>query len=74
VAVVQYTFTHKQYTKRHKTNNTYNNTKMVKKWQIRIHVGYITKMGDSEIKGNESEVALDLQSARIRALNYVERR
>jgi len=23
VAVVQYTFTHKQYTERHKTNNTY---------------------------------------------------
>jgi len=28
VAVVQYTFTHKQYTERHKTNNTYNNTKI----------------------------------------------
>jgi hypothetical protein len=27
VAVVQYTFTHKQYTERHKTNNIYNNTK-----------------------------------------------
>ena len=27
VAVVQYTFTHKQYTERHKTNNAYNNTK-----------------------------------------------
>jgi hypothetical protein len=27
VAVVQYTFTHKQYTERHKTNNTKNNTK-----------------------------------------------
>jgi hypothetical protein len=27
VAVVQYTFIHKQYTERHKTNNTYNNTK-----------------------------------------------
>jgi len=26
VAVVQYTFTHKQYTERHKTNNTQNNT------------------------------------------------
>jgi hypothetical protein len=26
VAVVQYTFKHKQYTERHKTNNTYNNT------------------------------------------------
>jgi len=28
VAVVQYTYTHKQYTERHKTNNTYNNTKI----------------------------------------------
>jgi len=28
VAVVQYTFTHKQYTEQHKTNNIYNNTKM----------------------------------------------
>ena len=27
VAAVQYTFTHKQYTERHKTNNTKNNTK-----------------------------------------------
>jgi hypothetical protein len=27
VAAVQYTFTHKQYTERHKTNNTLNNTK-----------------------------------------------
>jgi len=26
VAVVQYTFTHKQYTELHKTNNTRNNT------------------------------------------------
>ena len=26
LAVVQYTFTHKQYTERHKTNNTWNNT------------------------------------------------
>jgi len=26
VAAVQYTFTHKQYTERHKTNNTQNNT------------------------------------------------
>ena len=25
-AAVQYTFTHKQYTERHETNNTYNNT------------------------------------------------
>jgi len=29
VAVVQYTFTHKQYTERHKTNNTENNTKIM---------------------------------------------
>jgi len=27
VAVVQYTYTHKQYRERHKTNNTQNNTK-----------------------------------------------
>ena len=27
VAVVQYTYTHKQYRERYKTNNTYNNTK-----------------------------------------------
>ena len=27
VAVVQYTYTHKQYRERHKTNITYNNTK-----------------------------------------------
>jgi hypothetical protein len=28
VAVVQYTFTHKQYTERHETNNTQNDTKI----------------------------------------------
>ena len=28
VAVVQYTFTNKQYTERHKTNNTQNDTKI----------------------------------------------
>jgi hypothetical protein len=28
VAVVQYTFTYKQYTERHKTNNTLNNTEI----------------------------------------------
>jgi hypothetical protein len=28
VAAVQYTFTHKQHTERHKTNNTQNNTKI----------------------------------------------
>jgi len=28
VAVVQYTHDHKQYRERHKTNNTYNNTKI----------------------------------------------
>ena len=30
VAVVQYTYTHKQFRERHKTNNTYNNTKFRK--------------------------------------------
>ena len=30
VAVAQYTFTHKQYAERHKTNNTQNNTKVWK--------------------------------------------
>ena len=30
VAVVQYTFTHKQYAERHKTNNTRNNTNILK--------------------------------------------
>jgi hypothetical protein len=29
VAVVQYTFTHKHYTDRHKTNNILNNTKIL---------------------------------------------
>jgi hypothetical protein len=29
MAVVQYTFTHKQYTERHKTNNTQNNIKIL---------------------------------------------
>jgi hypothetical protein len=29
VAVVQYTFTHKQYIEQHKTNNTQNNTKIL---------------------------------------------
>jgi len=29
VAAVQYTFTHKQYTERHKTNNTQNNTNIL---------------------------------------------
>jgi len=31
MAVIQYTFTHKQYTERHKTNNTQNNTAI---WEI----------------------------------------
>jgi len=31
VAVVQYTFTHKQYTERHKTTNTYKHTKVLEK-------------------------------------------
>jgi hypothetical protein len=29
VVLVQYTFTHKQYTEQHKTNNTYNNSKNI---------------------------------------------
>jgi hypothetical protein len=29
VAAVQYTFIHKQYTERHKTNNTYSNTNIL---------------------------------------------
>jgi len=29
VAVVQYTYTHKQYRERHKTNNIWNNTKIL---------------------------------------------
>jgi len=33
VAVVQYTFTHEQYSERHKTNNTQNNTKIHRKTQ-----------------------------------------
>ena len=33
VAVVQYTFTHKQYTERHKTNNTQNNKKIFGRMQ-----------------------------------------
>jgi len=32
VAVVQYTFTHKQYTERHKTNDTMNNTKILEEY------------------------------------------
>ena len=47
---------------------------MVKKWQLRIHSGYIIKVGDNGIKGNESEVVLVLKQARNVALNYVERR
>jgi hypothetical protein len=31
VAVVQYTYTHKQYRERHKTNNTYNNNNKIRK-------------------------------------------
>jgi hypothetical protein len=30
VAVIQFTYAHKQYRERHKTNNTYNNTKIRK--------------------------------------------
>jgi len=30
VGVVHYTYTHKQYRERHKTNNTYYNTKIMK--------------------------------------------
>ena len=33
MAVVQYTYTHKQYRERHKTNNTYNNIKIDKTTQ-----------------------------------------
>ena len=47
---------------------------MAQNWKHRILVGCTTKMGDNEITDNESEVALDLQHARIRALNYVEMR
>jgi len=36
VAVVQYTYTHKQYGERHKTNNTQNNTKIHRTTQ-KIH-------------------------------------
>jgi hypothetical protein len=36
VAVVNYTYTHKQYRERHKTNNTYNNTKIHRTTQ-KIH-------------------------------------
>jgi hypothetical protein len=36
MAVVQYTYTHKQYRERHKTNNTYNNTKIRRTMQ-KIH-------------------------------------
>jgi len=47
VAVVQYTCTHKQYTERLKTNNTYNNTKIRKSagrapsvWVLPWHLPY----------------------------------
>jgi hypothetical protein len=39
VAVVKYTFTHKQYTERHKTNNTYNTNILEKCGPCRIFVG-----------------------------------
>jgi len=32
MAVVQYTFTHKQYTERHKTHNTQNNTNILEEF------------------------------------------
>jgi hypothetical protein len=47
---------------------------MLQKWQLRIRAGYITKIGDNKIKAVGSEVAFDLEQARIRALNYVVRR
>ena len=41
VAVVQYTFTHKQYTERHLTNNTQNNTKILEECgPCLVFVGY----------------------------------
>ena len=39
VAFVQYTFTHKQYTERHKTNNTQNNTKFENNTKILEYCG-----------------------------------
>jgi hypothetical protein len=41
MAVAQYTFTHKQYTERHKTNNTYSNTKILEEcWPCPIFAGF----------------------------------
>ena len=54
VAVVQYTFTHKQYRERHKTNNTENNTTiwesagrapswLVIPWPFNSYLGYVSE-------------------------------
>jgi hypothetical protein len=41
VAVVQYAFTHKQYTERHKTNNIWNNTKILEECEpCPVFAGY----------------------------------
>jgi hypothetical protein len=40
VAAVQYTFTHKQYKERHKTNNTQNNTKIEECGPCPVFVGF----------------------------------
>jgi hypothetical protein len=41
VTAVQYTFTYKQYTERHKTNNTFNNTNILEECGPRpVFAGY----------------------------------
>ena len=49
VAVVQYTITHKQYTERHKTNNTYNNKTEIKKSFIILCVKYTLNVLNAEL-------------------------
>jgi len=58
VAVVQYTYTHKQYTERHKTNNTYNNTKIRKSADrapsLRVLLWHLPKENSTDTIGNRS--------------------
>jgi hypothetical protein len=73
MAVVQYTFTHKQYTERHKINNTENNTKILEECgPCPIFAGFTLafalqlrkKAGKTSVRAAE-----DLQLARRQYIN-----
>jgi len=61
VAAVQYTFTHKQYTERHKTNNTWNNTTILEEyWLCPVLASYTLAFAlQLRIKARKNSVRVD---------------